>query len=126
MMFFAAKTKKDKYRWCNYKLNDKKNSANNVFKIKKTTNRVPPKLFRGFEGRKKVQFMFWKPKDNRKDKCYGCSSYKESNKECLVYLECKLRQHSYGSPIFKLKFQEMVETPYLDTCKQQTRYRWCF
>ena len=45
-MFFAAKTKKDRYRWRNYKLNDKKivskeeKRYNSCFESQKTTGKV--------------------------------------------------------------------------------------
>ena len=38
-MFFAAKTKKDRYRWCNYKLNDKKTAQITYLKLKKQQTR---------------------------------------------------------------------------------------
>ena len=56
--------------------------------------------------------MFSRPKDSRKNKCYIFSGYKERSKVCLVYLECKLQQDSYGWCIFKLKCQKTVEKTY--------------
>ena len=70
--------------------------------------------------------MFWKPKDSMKGKCYIFSSYKQTNKVCLVYLEWKLQQDSYGWYILKLKDQKAVERTYLEASKQQTSYCWCF
>ena len=32
----------------------------------------------------------------------------------------------YGWRIFKLKWEKTVDRTYLETSKQQTRYRWCF
>ena len=37
---------------------------------------------------------------------------------CFMYLDCKLRQDSYGCFIFKLKYPERVEKTYLKTSKQ--------
>ena len=74
----------------------KKSSANNVFRSKETRNKIPPKVFRGFETGRKVQFMFSRPRDNMKRKFYGFSNHKERNKVCLIYLGSKLRQDSYG------------------------------
>ena len=103
-----------------------KNSANNISTSKKTRKKRPPKVFGGFEGRKKVQLMFSRPKNNMKGKCYSFSDYKQRNKVCLVYLECKLRQDSYEWCIFKIKCQKTVKRTYLETSKQEKTYRWCF
>ena len=65
--------------------------------------------------------MFWRPKDSMKCKFFVFSGYKLRNKVCLVHLECKLQQNSYGSCIFKLKRKKTVETTYLETSKKQTR-----
>ena len=40
--------------------------------------------------------LFRRPKDRMKCKCDVFSGYKQRNKLCLVYLECKLQQDSYG------------------------------
>ena len=58
-----------------------------------------------------------------KGKYCGFSGYKQRNKVCLVYLETKQQQNGYGSCVFKLKCQKTVERTYLETNKQQTRYR---
>ena len=63
--------------------------------------------------------MFSEPKKCMKGKCLVFKDYKQKNKVCLVYLEFKLRQDSYGWCIFKLKCQKTVETTYLDTSKQK-------
>ena len=63
--------------------------------------------------------MFWKQNDTMKGKCYVYGCYKQRNKVCLVYLECKLQQYKYGWCIFKWKFQKTVERKYLETSKQQ-------
>ena len=78
------------------------NSRNNVFKRKQRRNKVPPKIFRGFEVRKKTRLMVWKQKDTMKSKCYVFSGYKQRNKVFLVYLECKLQEDSYDFCIFKI------------------------
>ena len=44
----------------------------------------------------------------------------------LVYLECKLQQDTYGSCIFKLKWEKTVERTYLWKSKQQTKCHWYF
>ena len=36
----------------------------------------------------------------------------------LEYLDCKERQESYGSFIFKLKYRKSLEKTYLETRKQ--------
>ena len=53
-------------------------------------------IFRGFKGRKKVRFMFWRPKEGMRSKYSVFSGSKERNKVCLVYLKCKLQQNSSG------------------------------
>ena len=103
-----------------------KNSRNNVFRSKQTKNTVPRKIYRGCEVRRKLRLMFWVPKNSMKGKCHVFSGSKQRNKVCLVYLECKLQQDTYGWCIFKLKRQKKVETTYLETEKQETTYRWCF
>ena len=90
--------------WCNY-------TRNNVFRSKETTKMVVLKLFRGFEARRKPRLLFWRPKNTMKDKCYVFSGYKERNKDCLVYLECKLQEVSYGWCILKLKCQKRNKVP---------------
>ena len=70
--------------------------------------------------------MFWRPNDSMKGKCYVFSCYKQRNKLCLVYLDFKLQQDSYGWCIFKLKYQEKEERTYLETSKQKRRWRLCF
>ena len=45
--------------------------------------------------------MFWRPKVSMKGKCYVFSGFKQRIKVCLVYLEFKLQQESYGWCIFK-------------------------
>ena len=69
----------------------KKNSRNNVFGVKETTNKVPRNIFRGFQVRKKVQLMFWRLKYTIKRKCDSFSCYKERNKVFFLYLECKMQ-----------------------------------
>ena len=61
-----------------------------------------------------------------KGKSYVFSYYKQINKVCLVYLECKLHQDRYDWCISNLKCQRTVESTYLKTGKQETRYRLCF
>ena len=94
-----------------------KNRRNSVFRSKEKTNKVPPNIFRDSEVRKKLRFMFWRPNDSMKGKCYVFSGYKQRNKLCLVYLECKLQQDSYGWCIFKLKCKKTVEKTYIETSK---------
>ena len=57
----------------------------------KKAKKVSPNIFRALEGKKKVRFMFLMKKSSMKSKCYIFSSYKQRNKVCLVYLECKLQ-----------------------------------
>ena len=130
---------KARYEWCFSRLKcnkigaadgitslRSKNSRNNVFRRKQTTNKVPPNKFRGFEVRRKVRLKFWRQKDSMKGKCYPFSGFKQRNKAYLVYLECKLQEDSYGWCSFKLKCGKTVEITYLETSKQQTRCRWSF
>ena len=70
--------------------------------------------------------MFWKPKHSMKAKRNVFNGYKQRNKLWLVYLECKLQQESYDWWTFQLKCLKMVESPYLDTTKQEKTYRWYF
>ena len=52
--------------------------------------------------------------------------YKQKIKVPFLYLECKLQENRYGRWIFKLKRYKTLETTYLETIKQQTKYCWCF
>ena len=45
--------------------------------------------------------MFWGWNDSMKGKCHVFSGYKQRNKVCLVYLECKLQKDRYGWRIYK-------------------------
>ena len=45
------------------------------------------------------------------------------NKERFVYLECRLQQDKPGYCIYKLKCQKMVARTYLETSKQERKYR---
>ena len=63
-------------------------------------------IFRAFEGREKVRFMFRRPKSNMKRKCYIFSSYKQGNKVCLVYLEPQLEPDRSCLLDFQVKMQE--------------------
>ena len=80
-----------------------KNSRNNVFRKKQTTNKILPNVFRRCEVRTKVRLMFWRSKKSMKCECYVFSGYKQRNKVCLVYLENDLRQNRYSWCVFKLK-----------------------
>ena len=42
-------------------------SLNNVFRTKYTTNKEPPKIFRGFQVGKNERVVFAKPKNKTKD-----------------------------------------------------------
>ena len=64
--------------------------------------------------------MFRWPKKSMKSKYNPFSGYKRRYKVCLVYLEWKLQQDSYGWCIFKLKSQKGVERRCLKRSKQQT------
>ena len=55
--------------------------------------------------------MFWRPKVGMKGKCYVLSGYKKRNNVCLVYLETKLQQDSYGWCIFNLKIALPTKEP---------------
>ena len=59
-------------------------------------NKQPSKIFRVFEVRKKVQLMFRKTNGRMKGKCYVFRDYIQRNKVCLVDLECKLKEGTYG------------------------------
>ena len=41
-------------------------------------------LFRGYKVTKKVRFMFGKPNESMKRKCYVFSSYKQRNNVCVI------------------------------------------
>ena len=45
---------------------------------------------------KKEPFMFCRPKNSMKSKCYVFSDYKQRNKMSLVFLGGKLQEDSYG------------------------------
>ena len=108
------------------KKEEKKQTEITYLEKKETTSKVPPNIFRRFEVRKKVQLVVWRPENKMKSKCYVFSDYEQSNKVCLVYLECKLQQDSYSWCTFKLKCQKTVERTYLEIRKQQARYCRCF
>ena len=128
-----------KYNWCFSRLKCKnicaadpidnltaKNSRNNAFRRKETTNKILLNISGGFKVRRKVRLMLWRPNDDNKGKCYIFSAYKERNKMFLAYLLCKLQKERYGLCIFNLKCHKTVERTHLETSNQQTRYRWCF
>ena len=62
------------------------------------------------------------PKESIRGEWYVFSSYKQRNKVYFLYLKCKLQQDSYVWLIFLLKWEETVETTYLERSKQQTSY----
>ena len=62
--------------------------------------------------------MFWKPKDSMKGISYVFTFYKQRNNMCLVYLECKVQQDSFGWCSCKFNLQKSVEKTYLETSKQ--------
>ena len=88
-----------------------------------TIKKVRLNIFTGAQGRKKVPLMFWKPKDSMKGISYVFSGYKEINNQCLGYLENKLEQDSHGWCIWNLNLQKSIERTYLETSKQERRYR---
>ena len=94
-MFFEKEMKKLWCLRCHYKLDCEK-QKNNVFRIKQTTNNLQRNLQRRFEGKKKVRLMFGRPKYSMESKCYVYSGYKQRRNVCLLYLECKFQQDSYG------------------------------
>ena len=55
------------------------------------------------EVRTKVRLMFWRWNDSMKGKYHVFIGYKQRNKVCLVYLECKPQKDRYGWSIYKLK-----------------------
>ena len=118
MVYLKVKLEKKRCRWCKYKLNCEKH---NVFIFKQTTKKVTPNVLRGFEVKKKVGLTFGKANESLKGKSQVCSGYKQKNKLCLVYFECKLQQHSYGWCIFKLKDPKSAENICLGKSKQRTR-----
>ena len=67
-----------------------------MFRSKQTTNKVARNIFRGFELRTKVRLMSGTPIDRIKGKCCVFSGHKQKNKLCLLYLQRKLEQDSYG------------------------------
>ena len=91
----------------------------------KTRSKVSRNIFRSFEVRKKIRLMYWTPNNSIKGKCYVFSRYKQRNKMCLLYLECKLQQYRYGWCISKLRGERPVERTSVETSKQQARYCWC-
>ena len=70
--------------------------------------------------------MCWRPKDSIKNKSYVFSGLKRKSNACMVYLERKLKQESYGWSIYDLKWKEKVGQIYMETSKEETRYRWFF
>ena len=70
--------------------------------------------------------MFWRPKESMKGNCYVFSGYKQRKKFGFVNLEHKLQHDMYRWSVFRLKDQKTAEWTYLETAKQQTRFRWCF
>ena len=113
-----VRTLKLKWEWCSSRLkcnnigvadvirNVKlKNSKNNVFRSKQTTNKVLLNISRAFEVRKNVGLVFWRLKDSKKENCSVFSSYKQRSKVRLEYLERTLQQDSYLSH-FKVKMPE--------------------
>ena len=59
--------------------------------MKQTRNKVPSNIFRSFDLKAKVQFVFFREKDSMKSKYYVFNDYKQRNDLCLVYLKSKLR-----------------------------------
>ena len=70
--------------------------------------------------------MLSRRKDSMKSKSFDFGRYKQRNMVSLLYLQCKLQEYGYVSRIFKLKCKKMVRERYLETTKQQKRYRSCF
>ena len=50
--------------------------------------------------------MFWRVMENMKGKYDTLSGYKEKDKSCFVYLECKLQQRRSGLMHFQIKMGE--------------------
>ena len=61
-------------------------ATNSENESKEVTSKVPSNIFRGFEVRRKVRLMFWRPKDSMKGKRSVFCGYKQRNKVCLMYL----------------------------------------
>ena len=127
LMYLECKLRQVKYVWSmHFQVQMVENGRKNIFRDTETTNKVPLKIFRGFEVKEKKRLMFWRPKHSMKGRYYLFSGYKQRNNVCLVYLECKVKEDRDGWYTFKLKWQKTRERTYLKTSKQQTRYRWCF
>ena len=92
-----------KYEWCFSRLNWNKIDAadgitgetaesnrNNVFRTNQTTNKIPPKIFKRFQIRKKLPLMYWRPMENMKGKCCAFADLKQSNTcaRCLSSGNC--------------------------------------
>ena len=109
MMFFEIKMKKDRCRWCNTaKTTTTKKKTEEITYLEAINRKknVPPIIFRGFGVRKKVGLMFWRSQDSMKSKCYRFSNYKERNKVCVVYLECKPQEDRYSLIPFQVKMPD--------------------
>ena len=83
------------------------NSSSNCtrFRIEKGTDNkehTAKEIYRIYRNKKRV--MFWPLTDNMKGKYDTFSSYKQRNKVCFIYLECKPPEASYGLCVFKLKW----------------------
>ena len=115
--FSKIKMEYDRCQWFSHKLHCKK-SANNLFRSKEPTNKVPRNIFRGFEARKKGRLMFRKPQRTAWKLIVSFfSTYKKRNKVPFVYLQYTLQQYRYGWRVLKLKCQETLETTSLETRK---------
>ena len=93
-------------------------SVNDVFR----GDKKPPILFRCSQVKTNVRLMFWRLKDSIKSKWVLFSNFKQWKKACLVHLNCKPGEDSYGWWIFNLKGVEAVKIKCLEANKQQT---WC-
>ena len=69
------------------------------------------------------RLKFWEVHGRPEGKCYIFTAYKDRNKKWVVYLERKLQEDGYGWCIFMYKCKKTVEKMYLETSKQQTKYR---
>ena len=65
-------------------------------------------------------------KNTMKAKCYVLSNYKQRKNVWLLYLEFKLQQDRYSYCNSKLKCYQGVEGIYLETSKQEGKYRHVF
>ena len=113
-------------RWSNCKLNCR-NKQNKVFRRKETTKKVQWSINTGFKVTKKGTIDVLNAKRNYE--MVNVTFLAVINKEIKWpwgNLECKRKKDTYSWCIRKFKCNKTVQSTYLESSQQQTRYRWCF